>query len=122
MANVNPFAPNSAGSKTLSVSNSSSSVTLDPKDVSSSTSVTGTSGSNITRGPVGGHNVIRLYNSGPAVCYIRWGTGAQTALTTDMILVPGVVEVFSKAYSDDTVAAITSSSTCTVYITCGEGS
>lgn len=110
--NVNPFKPTVGTTKTLSVSSSSSSVTFDAKDVSSSTTNAGT---------VGGHGVMRVYNVGTQVAFCRWGTGAQTATTSDMPLIPGVVEVFSKAYADDTFAAITSSSTAAVYITCGEG-
>lgn len=110
--NVNPFKPTVGTTKTLSASSSSSSVTFDAKDVSSSTTNSGT---------IGGHSVMRVYNAGTAIAFARWGTGAQTATTSDMPLIPGVVEVFSKAYADDTFAAITSSSTATVYVTCGEG-
>lgn len=120
-ANNTPFRPSTGTTKTLSVSNTSSSVTLDSKDVSSSSSATGTSGSIIDRGTIGGHSVMRVYNAGTQLAFARWGTGTQTATTSDMPLVPGVVEVFSKAYADDTFAAITSSSTATVYITPGEG-
>lgn len=112
MANLNPFRPSQGITKTLSASSSSSSVTFDAKDVSSGTTNAGT---------IGGHCIIRVYNSGTAVAFARWGTGAQTATTSDMPLIPGVVEVFSKAFADDTFAAITSSSTATIYVTCGEG-
>lgn len=108
MANVNPFVPSIGTTKTLSASSSSSSVTFDAKDVSSSTNASG-------------HSVIRVYNAGTAVAFCRWGTGAQTATTADMPLIPGVVEVFCKSFADDTFAAITSSSTATIYVTCGEG-
>ncbi len=120
MANVNPFSPSVGTTKTLSATNSSSSVTFDSKDVVSSTSATGTSGSTIDRGTVGGHSVIRVYNAGTATVFCRWGNGAQTATTSDMPLIPGVVEVFSKADQDNTFAGITASSTATVYITCGK--
>lgn len=120
-ANNTPFRPSQGTTKTLSASSSSASVTFDSKDVSSSTSATGTSGSVIDRGPIGGHQVMRVYNAGTQIAFGRWGTGAQTATTSDMPLIPGVVELFSKAPADDTFAAITSSSTATVYITCGEG-
>ncbi len=121
MANTNPFSPSVGTTQTLSASNSSSSVTFNAKDVVATTSATGTSGSVINRGTVGGHSVIRVYNSGTALAFGRWGTGAQTATTADMPLIPGVVEVFSKADQDDTFAAITAASTCTIYVTCGEG-
>lgn len=120
-SNPTPFRPSQGITKTLSASSSSSSVTFDSKDVSSSASSTGTSGSVIDRGTIGGHQVIRVYNAGTATVFVRWGTGAQTATTADMPVVPGVVELFSKAPADDTFAGITASSTATVYITCGEG-
>lgn len=121
MATITPFRPSQGTTKTLSASSSSASVTFDAKDVSASTSATGTSGSNINSGTIGGHSVIRVYNAGTQLAFGRWGTGAQTATTSDMPLVPGVVELFSKSWADDTFAAITSSSTATIYITCGEG-
>lgn len=108
MANVNPFVPSVGTTKTLSASSSSSSVTFDAKDVASSTNASG-------------HSVIRVYNAGTATVFVRWGTGAQTATTSDMPIIPGVIEVFCKAWADDTFAGITSSSTATVYVTPGEG-
>lgn len=121
MATLNPFRPSTGITKTLSATSSSSSVTFDAKDVSASSSATGASGSTVDRGTFGGHSVMRVYNAGTQTAFCRWGTGAQTATTSDMPLIPGVVEVFAKAWADDTFAAITSSSTATIYITCGEG-
>ncbi len=116
MVNVAPFGPNFSKSKTISATSTSSSVTLDATDVSSTPTPANS-------GPSGGHSVLRIYNKGPNEAFIRWGVGAQTAIvTTDMALAPGVVEVFSKAGDVDTVAAITSGSdTATIRITCGEG-
>lgn len=110
-----PFKPSTGKTKTLSATSSSSSVAFDAVDVSS-TPTTANSG------PSGGHSVMRVYNAGPSVVFCRWGTGAQTATTGDMPLIPGVVELFDKAGSDDTFAGITAASTATVYISCGEGS
>ena len=120
-SNPTPFRPSTGTTKTLSATNTSGSVTFDAKDVSSSTSATGTSGSVVDHGTTGGHQVMRVYNAGTQIVFARWGTGAQTATTSDMPLIPGVVEVFTKAPADDTFAGITASSTATVYITCGEG-
>ena len=106
--NPNVFRPSTGTTKTLSASSSSSSVTFDAKDVQSSTNACG-------------HQVIRVYNAGLVTVFCRWGAGAQTATTSDMPVVPGVVEVFSKAPGDDTFAGITASGTATVYTTCGEG-
>ncbi len=63
---------------------------------------------------------LRIYNAGAATVFIRWGIGAQTAVTTDMAIPAGVVEVFSKGAAD-TVAAITASGSATVYLTPGVG-
>lgn len=120
-SNYTPFSPTVGTTQTLSVTTSSGSVTFATVDVSSSTAATGTSGSSVDRGTTGGHSVIRVYNAGTAVCFCRWGTGAQTATVLDMPLIPGVVEVFSKAWADNTFAAITSAGSCTVYVSCGEG-
>jgi len=106
--NLNVFRPSTGTTKTLSATNSSGSVTFDAKDVQSSTNI-------------GGHQIIRAYNAGTQIVFCRWGAGAQTATTSDMPLIPGVVETFSKAPGDDTFAGITASSTATVYVTCGEG-
>lgn len=63
---------------------------------------------------------LRVFNAGPATIFIRWGVGTQTALTTDMAIPAGVVEVFYKRVAD-TVAAITSAGASTVYLTPGTG-
>lgn len=65
--------------------------------------------------------IVRLYNSTDGVVFVRWGTGAQTAVTTDMALAPGGVEVFDKG-SANTLAAIMSSGSGTLYISVGSGS
>ncbi len=122
MANLNPFTPNYSKTKTISVTSTTSNTTFDATDVSSSSAATGTSGSTVNRGTIGGHSVIRFFNAGTKIAFVRVGVGAQTALTTDMPLAPGVVEVFSKAFADDSVGAICGGSdTTTVYATCGEG-
>lgn len=102
MASINPFTPDSANTKTIAATSTSSSVTLATPDVNS--------------------NVMRIVNLGPNTVFLRWGTGAQTALTTDMAMLSGTVEVFSKAPGMDTVAAICAGgNSATVYVTCGEG-
>jgi len=121
MANVNPFCPSVGTTLTISATGSNLSTAFNAKDVSSSTSATGTSGSVHDSGIVGGHAVFRAYNAGTVPVFCRWGKGAQTATTGDMPLAPGVVEVFSKANQDDQIAVITGGTAATVYITCGEG-
>lgn len=109
------FGPNSSKTKIISGTATSSSVTLDATDVQSTPSPANS-------GPSGGHSVMRLVNAGPNTAFVRWGIGAQTALATDMPLLAGVTEVFSKSGADDTVAAICAATqTATVYVTCGEG-
>lgn len=105
MAANTPFRPSVGTTKTLAATAVSASVTFDAKDA----------------GTVAGKSVIRVYNAGTGLAFGRWGTGAQTALATDMPLVPGVVEVFCKANTDDTFAAICPGGTSTIYVSCGEG-
>lgn len=112
--NVQPFTPNYSKTKSISVTNSSSSATLDATDVASTPTNPGA-------GPSGGNNVMRILNAGPSTVFVRFGVGAQTAVTTDMPILAGSVELFTKTPATDTVAAITASSTATLYITCGEG-
>lgn len=102
MASTNPFTPDTANTKTLAATSTSASVTLATPDVSS--------------------NVLRIVNLGPNTAFLRWGVGAQTALTTDMPMLSGTVEVFSKSTTADTVAAICAGgNSATIYITAGEG-
>lgn len=84
--------------KTLSVSSSSSSVTFSGESAEQ----------------------LRIYNDGPKPVFVRWGTGAQTAVTTDMIVPVGVIEIFLKG-SASTIAAITASSSSTIYLSSGRG-
>jgi hypothetical protein len=63
---------------------------------------------------------VRLYNSGSVTMFVRWGSSAQTAVTTDMALAPGAVEVFHKANATR-LAAITASGSGTLYISTGIG-
>mgnify|MGYP000978170371 CR=1 FL=1 len=51
-----------------------------------------------------------------AACYVRWGVGAQTAVTTDM-LVPANVPLAIKTHGADTIAAIQVSSGGTLNVT-----
>lgn len=117
MSVMQAFGPNFSKTKTLSATATTSSVTLDATDVSSTPTPA-------FSGPSGGHSVMRIVNAGPNTVFLRWGVGAATgsAVTTDMPMLSGTVEVFSKAADVDTVAGICGGSgTATVYITCGEG-
>jgi hypothetical protein len=61
---------------------------------------------------------LYLYNGGTVVIAVRWGIGAQTALTTDFPMAPGAYFVIGKGVADN-VAAIGASGT--LYISPGEG-
>lgn len=64
---------------------------------------------------------VVIYNSGLVPVFLRWGTGAQTAVVTDYPLAPGATQVFRKGPATN-IAAITASSTATVYYMPGFGS
>lgn len=99
--NVQPFSANAGGTVQIPVTTSSASVTLNASQIN--------------------FNVFRIYNSGSAVAFIRVSIGASTAVgTTDIPIPPGVIEIFSKGFSD-TISAITLSGTTILYITVGEG-
>ncbi|MEI7605889.1 MAG: hypothetical protein WCJ64_00760 [Rhodospirillaceae bacterium] len=65
-----------------------------------------------------GTTALRIYNSGPSLAFVRWGTGAQTATVNDLPLASGVTEMFGKASANDTVAAITTGM-ATLYVSAG---
>jgi hypothetical protein len=55
----------------------------------------------------GDQPTIRLSNPGSSEVFVKWGIGAQTALSdgTQLSILPGTVEVFWKGNAD-TIAAI----------------
>lgn len=61
---------------------------------------------------------LYLYNGGTVAVAVRWGSGAQTAVTTDFTIAPGAYFVVNKGLADN-VAAIGASGT--LYISPGEG-
>ena len=70
---------------------------------------------------------VRLYNAGSATVFFKAGPAGVTAATTDTPLPSGAIEVFNLTPTVDTaggcshIAAITASSTATLYITVGQG-
>lgn len=97
--NVIPFSPANGATKKLTVTSNSSSDTF-----------------------AGVHQTVKVYNFGPNKAFIRYGNGAQTALTTDMPIAPGNTEIFTLPPQVTTVAAICDTGeTATVYATPGEG-
>lgn len=73
---------------------------------------------NITIGK--GNKNLALTNLGAAVCYVRVGTGAQTATTADYPIPPGGQVVIRKAEDDDSLAHISATGT-TLSVIPGEG-
>lgn len=65
-------------------------------------------------------NVVRVVNAGADTVFIRFGKGATTATATDMPVLAGATETFTKGDST-TVAVLAAASTATVYFTNGEG-
>lgn len=64
---------------------------------------------------------MRVFNAGPATVFVRWGVGAQTALTTDVAIPVGAVEMFYKGNANTVAAICATGSTATVYLTPGTG-
>jgi len=63
--------------------------------------------------PTGNGQMVRVYNAGSATAFVAIGT---TATTSDMPMPSGNVEYLSVA-PGTAIAAITASSTATVYVT-----
>ena len=61
---------------------------------------------------------LYVYNGSTVIVAIRWGTGAQTAVTSDFTIAPGAFFVLGKGLADN-VAAIGASGI--LYITPGYG-
>lgn len=83
-----------------------------------SISATSTSGS---ASVTAANNSVRVDNLGPNKVFIRWGAGAQTAVTTDMPVPNGATEIFDKGRADTLAAICASGETATLYVTSGEG-
>jgi hypothetical protein len=68
------------------------------------------------------HQTMRVCNFGPNKAFLRYGSGAQIALTTDMPVPVGNTEIFTLPPVATTVAVICASGeTAAVYVTAGEG-
>ena len=65
---------------------------------------------------------LRVFNAGTVTVKLKWGSGAQTATTSDytVAVASGAVECFTKGGADN-IAAITDSGTATVYVNVGVG-
>lgn len=63
---------------------------------------------------------IYVYNAGPDLIYVRWGVNNQTAVSTDLPLPVGTLQIFTKGKAD-TIAGICPSSTASLIIVNGAG-
>lgn len=63
---------------------------------------------------------VRLVNSGAAICYVRIGTGAQTATTDDTPVRTGESVILGKGDGENTLAHISAAGT-TLNIQTGKG-
>lgn len=95
------FSPQPTSTKSISVSNTSATVAL---------ATTG--------------NVLSLVNTGSKTCYVRYGNGSQTAVTTDYPILSGERLFVSRAPGSDgatyAAAICGGSDTTTLLITSGE--
>lgn len=90
-------------------------------------SISATAASSRVAVPGGGMNgTVRVVNSGSVTVFVRFGTSSVTATTnTDIPILAGAAESLDFTSDDGTavyIAAITASSTATVYVTRGQGS
>ncbi|WP_143492546.1 hypothetical protein [Pseudomonas chlororaphis] len=63
---------------------------------------------------------VRLVNSGANICHVRVGTGAQTATTADLPVLPLSSVIITKGDGEDTLAHISAAGT-TLHVQTGEG-
>jgi hypothetical protein len=67
------------------------------------------------------NQVATVCNVGSVTIFVKFGAGSQTATNADMAVAPNTVRVFQLVETDTHVAAITASSTATVYVGVGDG-
>lgn len=92
------FSPSGAATVTIAATTTSASATLDANS-----------------------SQVRVVNAaGGSMAFIRFSTGASTAVATDMPIAPGTDAVFTKGTATH-VAAICATGTATLYFTNGEG-
>lgn len=66
-----------------------------------------------------GSQCIRVNNDGPASVHVRWGTGTQTAVATDLMVPVDSPEIFIKGGA--TVVAAVGRTTDTFYVSVVSG-
>ena len=80
-----------------------------------------TSTGNVSLGRKGGDQMRVCNIAGGQIAFVKFGTSAVTAAVTDLPILPGTAEIFSVPRDATHVAAITSTSTATLYVTSGDG-
>lgn len=63
----------------------------------------------------------RVWNKGPNEVRVRYGVGATTADTTDLVMPPGFMEVHTKSNASVLAAKCATGETATLDIQCGSG-
>lgn len=97
---IEPFKPTAAGSVTVAVTNSTGATAL------AATSRT----------------QVMIDNAGPQPAFIEFGTSGVTAAVATGVRIPvGAIMVFTIDKTVTHIAAITASSTATLYVTVGQG-
>lgn len=76
-----------------------------PSGISYTLTMDGTNKSQTLTAVQAANSSLYLFNSGTLLCRVRWGVGAQTAVSSDFAIPPGGYFVVSKGNAD-TVAAI----------------
>lgn len=69
----------------------------------------------------GAYPQVMVFNEGPALAFVRFGSGALTATPADLFLPPQTVQTLTKG-SADKLAAITASGTANLRVIEGTGS
>lgn len=68
-----------------------------------------------------GASVCRIWNKGPAFCFIRYGVGQIDADATDLPIPAGLIEVHLKSNALVLAAKCDTGETATLFITPGAG-
>lgn len=97
MTICSPFMPSRGKNQTVTAGATSASVSVNDKNKS-----------------------VRFVNAGANICFVRIGTGAQTATTADTPILPNTSLILQKQTDDDTIAYISAAGT-TLHIQTGEG-
>lgn len=87
---------------------------------SPSASISGSTSSARTAYPTGAGSRVTVYNSGSVAVFVKSGDVTVTAAATNQFVPAGQMRVFERNPNDTHLAAITASSTATVYFTLGE--